>query len=140
MQNIFVYGTLLSQEIIKNLTGKSFKTSPAVLKGYKKHCVKGGDYPAIIKMKDSNTAGIVIENVDDDSIDILSFYEGDDYEKKFVTVLSNGQSKGVFAFVWRKSAAYLEDREWDFQQFQENSLEIYLNKVVPDTLKEFEGK
>jgi hypothetical protein len=33
MQNIFVYGTLQSPEIVKKLTGKSFKTSVAVFTG-----------------------------------------------------------------------------------------------------------
>jgi gamma-glutamylcyclotransferase (GGCT)/AIG2-like uncharacterized protein YtfP len=49
MQNIFVYGTLQSPEIIKKLTGKSFKNTPAVLEGYKRYWVKESDYPAVIQ-------------------------------------------------------------------------------------------
>lgn len=140
MCNIFVYGTLLSSEIIKTLTGKSFNTTTAVLLGYKRYCIKDGDYPAIIYSEDSDTTGKVIENVDDLSLDIISFYEGDEYEKKKVTVLLNGQLKDVLTFVWVGRTEILEDRGWDYPYFQKNFLDEYLNFVIPEILKAFRKK
>ncbi len=137
MQHIFVYGTLLSSEIVKKLTGKTFKTCAAVLPGYQLYRVKNHDYPAIIQNKGSETNGLILENADDSSLEVLSFYEGDEYEKKKVTVFVNGKPEVALAFVWTKEIDLLTDERWDFQEFEKNSLEYYLNDVIPETLEVF---
>lgn len=138
MQNIFVYGTLLSTVILKKLTGKSFKTSPAVLPGYKRFCVKDGDYPAIIQQEGSKTVGLLIENMDDLSLAIISFYESDEYEKKKVTVNSDGKSTTALTFVWVNENEFLVKKDWDLNDFEETFLEHYLEVVIPETLEEFQ--
>jgi gamma-glutamylcyclotransferase (GGCT)/AIG2-like uncharacterized protein YtfP len=134
MQNIFVYGTLQSPEIVKKLTGKSFKTSVAVLPGFKLYSVKDCDYPAVIQQNDAETTGLVLENVEDLSLEIISFYEGDEYEIQKVTVYIDGKSLIVLAFVWAKEIELLEDIEWDFHRFEKESLEHYLNFIIPELL------
>ena len=140
MQNIFVYGTLLSPVILKKLTGKSFKTSLAVLSGYKRYGIKNVDYPAIIQQEDSNTVGLFIEKLDDLSLSIISFYEGDEYGKKKVTVNSKGKSEDVLTFVWVQGIELLENKDWDLDNFEKTFLEHYLDVVIPETLKEFHRK
>lgn len=140
MQHIFVYGSLLFPEITKKLTGKSFKTLPATLEGYKMSCVKGCDYPAITQQEGSKTVGLLIENTDDLSLSIISFYEGDEYEKRPVTVNSDGKSVTALTFVWVNKNDLLDDEDWDFQHFEKTSLEYYLNEVIPETLEEFHRK
>ena len=76
---------------------KSFKSTPSVLVGYKRCCVKESDYPAIIRQNDAKTTGLVLENVDDLSFDIISYYVGDKYEKRQVTANMNGKSRFAFA-------------------------------------------
>ncbi len=137
MPDIFVYGTLKSPEIVKKLTGKLFKTSPAVLKGYKRYCVKECDYPAVIQQNDAETIGLVLENIDDLSLDIISFYEGDEYEKMQLTVNMNGKSTDVLTFVWVNGNELLDKKKWNLQKFEKTSLQYYLNKVIPETLEAF---
>jgi len=137
MPDIFVYGTLKSPEIVKKLTGKLFKTSPAVLKGYKRYCVKECDYPAVIQQNDVETIGLVLENIDDLSLDIISFYEGDEYEKMQLTVNMNGKSTDVLTFVWVNGNELLDKKKWNLQKFEKTSLQYYLNKVIPETLEAF---
>lgn len=139
MQNIFVYGTLLSSEIVIKLTGKSFKTFAAVLPGYQLYCVKDCDYPAIIKNKEAETKGLMLENVDDASLAVLSFFEGDEYEKKKVSVFENGKPCTALAFVWTKDYKLLADEVWNFPQFKKNKLQHYLSIVIPETLKELKA-
>jgi gamma-glutamylcyclotransferase (GGCT)/AIG2-like uncharacterized protein YtfP len=138
MQNIFVYGTLQSELIINKLTRKKFHSSPAILRGYKRYRVKDCDYPAIVAEAGSETKGLILFNVKDSDLHILSFYEGDEYEKKTVTVLLNDKPTDVLAFVWLKGVDLLENKEWNLHQFQEDSLEHYLNIVVPETLVAFQ--
>jgi gamma-glutamylcyclotransferase (GGCT)/AIG2-like uncharacterized protein YtfP len=140
MHNIFVYGTLQSPEIIKKLTGKLFKSKPAVLVGYKRYCIKNSNYPAIIQQDDSKTLGLLIENMDDLSLSIISFYEGEEYEKKKVTVNSNEKSEDVLTFVWVQGIEFLENKDWDLDNFEKTFLEHYLEVVIPETLKEFHRK
>jgi gamma-glutamylcyclotransferase (GGCT)/AIG2-like uncharacterized protein YtfP len=140
MQNIFIFGTLLSPGILEKLTGKSWKTSSAVLFGYKRYCVKNRDYPAIIKQEDSKTVGLFIENMDDLSLAVVSFYEGDEYEKEKVTVTLNEKSVPALTFVWVNGNECLENREWDLQYFEKTSLENYLDVVIPETLEAFYKK
>lgn len=140
MQNVFVYGTLLFPEITKKLTGKTFKISPAELPGYKLYCVKNSDYPAIIRQKDSVTEGLVLENVDEFSLNIISFYEGDEYEKEKVTVNLNGKATDALTFVWVHGSEFLENKEWDFRGFEKSGLEHYLDVVIPETLEVFYKK
>jgi len=140
MQHIFVYGTLLSTEIVKKLICKTFKTRAAVLPGYQLYSVKDCDYPAIIQNDHSQIKGLLIKNLDDSSLDIISFYEGDEYEKKKVTVLTDGKPETALAFIWGKEFELLVEEEWDSQEFEKNSLEYYLNVVIPETLKLFINK
>lgn len=137
MQNIFIYGTLQSPGIVKKLTGKSFKTSEVILVGYKRNCVKNRDYPAIIQQEGSKTVGLLIENMDDLSLATISFYEGDEYEKKKVTVNSDGKSTTALTFVWVNGNEFLENKDWDLNDFEETFLEHYIEVVIPETLEEF---
>ena len=52
MTDLFVYGTLMNPENVKRITGCIFVSEKALIKGYKRFCVKGFDYPAINKEKD----------------------------------------------------------------------------------------
>ena len=137
MQQVFVYGSLLFPEITKKLTGKSFKTLPAIVEGYKMYCVKGCDYPAIVRENGTFTNGKVLLDVEESDILKMSFFEGDEYEKKKISVLVNGKPEDAFVFVWVKGNDLLDDEEWDFQEFEKNSLEYYINEVIPETLDEF---
>lgn len=128
MQNLFVYGTLLSSEITEKLTGKTFKTFPVVLAGYRIYCVKNCDYPAIISELGAETKGKILLNVDDSALKIFSNYEGDEYEKKVVKVLFNNKYEDALAFVWSKEHHLLENRNWDFEDFQNNRLKFYLEE------------
>jgi gamma-glutamylcyclotransferase (GGCT)/AIG2-like uncharacterized protein YtfP len=140
MHHIFVYGTLQLPGIVKKLTGKTFNTYPAVLPGYQLFCVKDSDYPAILKNENAKTKGLTIEISDDLSLAVISFFEGDEYQAQEVTVFTDGKSMPALAFVWTKGDEFLENREWDLQRFEKESLEHYLNVVIPETLEEFNLK
>ncbi len=127
MQNLFVYGTLLSSEITEKLTGKTFETTHAVLEGYKMYCVKDCDYPAIVGEVGAETKGKILINVDDSALKILSVFEGDEYEKRKVKVLCSNKYEDALTFVWSKELCLLENRDWDFEDFQKNRLKFYLD-------------
>jgi len=73
-----------------------------------------------------------LEHVDDFSLDIISFYEGDEYEIQNVTVLIDGKPLVILAFVWVKGIELLKDLEWDFHRFEKESVEHYLNNIITE--------
>ncbi|MDB4582809.1 gamma-glutamylcyclotransferase [Draconibacterium sp.] len=137
MQHLFVYGTLLLPEIRKGLTGKSFKTEKAILNGFKRCGIYGCDYPALIPAPDSNVQGQLVFDIDKKSMEILSLFEGIDYELIEVEVFIRNKKEKATLFVWKSDLEYLGDQDWDKNIFEQHSLSFYLNKIIPETLKEF---
>lgn len=125
MQNLFVYGTLQFPSVLKKLTGRSFSTKPAVLNDFKRCGVKGCDYPAIIASTGGQITGRLMENVDNDSLSAIDYFEGDEYEKREVKVLADGKEFLAFTYVWTANTILLEDRDWDKDFFENNFLNFY---------------
>ncbi len=137
MCNLFVYGTLLSPEIVRSLTGKKFLSTPAKLQHFKRYIVKSCDYPAIIPFTDSVIMGMILENVDADSLKLIEFYEGDEYTRKKVIAIAGEKEMAVYAFLWKSETHLLEEKDWDLEIFESNSLKNYLEKIIPETIKSF---
>jgi gamma-glutamylcyclotransferase (GGCT)/AIG2-like uncharacterized protein YtfP len=127
MQNVFVYGTLMSVELLKKLTGKTFDTSRASLYHYKSYAVRGADYPALSAKKGAITHGLLLKNVDKQSMSVLEYYEGEEYKKTEVDVWSNDKKVKALVFVWNAEPGALEDKEWNFEYFCKNRLDDFLN-------------
>lgn len=137
MQHLFVYGSLLFPELVEKLTGKRFNSVPAILQGYRRLAIKECDYPAIITEAASEVKGILLLNVDKESMRLLTFYEGRDYVESNVEVISEKQNYNATAFVWDNDASFLENFDWDQNSFKENSLSFYIDRVAPETAREF---
>lgn len=137
MQHLFVYGSLLFPDLVTALTGKQFYSIPATLKGYRRCRVKDCDYPAIIETPGARVEGKIIENVDDRSMQLLTFFEGDDYTKQLVTVSLQGKKMKATTFVWITDKAFLEEADWKEAEFERQSLPFYLREVAPETRAEF---
>lgn len=137
MQHVFVYGSLLFSEIVSGLTEKSFETKKAVLKDYKRCAIDGCDYPAIIPEKGREVNGVLLMNVDKQSMDILSFYEGEEYEKTEIELSLNSHTIAAVAFVWKRETDVLLLEDWDKETFKNESKQFYIREVVPATVKEF---
>ena len=137
MSALFVYGTLCFPEIIENLTGKTFHSKQAILKGYERKRVKNADYPAIVKNDNSEVKGILFLDVDDRSIQIINFYEGDDYRSEEMEINTSDGFVKAKVFVWNSDYDELEDTDWSLIEFLKKSLNIYVEKVIPETILEF---
>jgi gamma-glutamylcyclotransferase (GGCT)/AIG2-like uncharacterized protein YtfP len=48
MANVFVYGTLMADQVAKGLLGRVPASKPASLQGYARFRVKGAAFPAIV--------------------------------------------------------------------------------------------
>ncbi len=139
MTNVFVYGSLLFPEIAEGLCRQKLSAESAVLNGFARFALKGADYPAIIRKENSKVKGKVLLNLDERALELLTFYEGDEYELIPVKVELSEESVDALVFVWTGGNEFLETFDWNAERFNKESLEFYRDEVIPATIKEYLG-
>ena len=134
--SIFVYGTLMSPQVLRVLLGRiPSSLSPALLSGYQRHSVRGQVFPGMIPsnnvVNDHKTQGILLQGLSEKEVRVLDYFEGDEYSRRDVTVSCQGQSYNAQTYVWSNPLSELNlDQEWDYAHFCENHLECYLETTV----------
>ncbi|WP_167610364.1 gamma-glutamylcyclotransferase family protein [Maribellus sediminis] len=137
MQHVFVYGTLLFPEILEGLTGRTFSVQKAELYNFKRLRVAEGDYPAIIAAEGESVSGMLVLNVDARSMELLRFYEGEDYDCRKLEVKLKKQSVFAHVFTWNNDPGLLTESDWNLKNFEQHFLQDYIRYVVPETVAEF---
>lgn len=136
MNKIFVYGTLKSTRIQKELFGKELKMYKAVLEDYSVYEAQDGYY--FIKEKvGSNIVGYVIE-LDDKSLEICDAFEWCPivYQRKSISV--KVQNKEVSTDVYIRVDDINDYKEvLDFKTFSKFDEEFVINTEIKK-FKEFE--
>ena len=153
-RSAFFYGTLMAPQVLNRVCHGDFQTSttrrltvrPAVLDQYRRHRVKFADYPAIVHTRDgdSSVSGSYVAGLTDGDVARLDIFEGSEYVRTKVRVrLMDG---GIDAdhvevdaetYVWIASPGALEDREWDFGEFQREKMHLWVGDRGQG---EYEGK
>ena len=82
---LFVYGTLLSDDLVRKLTGRVFPKRPATLEDFER-LEPPGDYPYITPKPGARVYGSLLDGIDAASLRKLDAYEGDGYRRTPVEV------------------------------------------------------
>ena len=88
---LFVYGTLMSEAVMRSLTGRGFPRRRATLLGY--GCgVSDAGYPFITPRTGGHVGGLLVEGLDAESLRRLDRYEDEGrlYLRRSVEVLADG--------------------------------------------------
>ena len=97
--DLFVYGTLMDDALVVELTGRSFRKEPARLPGYRK-IMPEGDYPYIVPDAVQSVDGVVLCDVDDTALQAFDVYEDERlYLRREVTVIVAGDRRACLAYV-----------------------------------------
>jgi len=98
--NLFVYGTLASQDRVHALTGRRFRRLAAELAGYER-VVPRRDYPYIVPNPRGKVRGHVLLGVDPVSLAALDRYEGEGvlYHRRRVAVRLGAETASCQAYV-----------------------------------------
>ena len=100
--SLFVYGTLLNDELVRELTGRVFLKRPATLDGFER-VEPPGDYPYITRKPGASVGGCLLDGVDAASLARLDAYEGDGYVRTTLEVtLDDGQRVACEGYVGRR--------------------------------------
>ena len=138
--NLFVYGTLMADEVLIALLNRAPKRRTAFLRGYVRGTVRGESYPGIMPSpkeptQDHKVEGLLIEDLSSRELRALDYYEDDDYERVEVTVQAANEElvpAMVYLFAAARRGEIDLDHPWSLRAFREERLEAFLREeVVP---------
>jgi gamma-glutamylcyclotransferase (GGCT)/AIG2-like uncharacterized protein YtfP len=98
--DLFVYGTLMDDVVVAQLTGRRFAKHRAQLAGYRK-CTPCGGYPYIVPDDEGHVEGLVLRDVTNEALQAFDEYEDEGrlYRRVEVPVTIAGQAARAFAYV-----------------------------------------
>ena len=129
--NVFVYGTLMYDEVWSRIVIGEHKRIDAQLSGYRRLKFKDENYPGIVK-GEGTVRGLVRVDVNQDNLARLDTFEGTYYER-VQEVVQDARGKDIQVDVYRIKERYtwmLEDVEWDMGQFEASGLRQFLSQYA----------
>jgi len=127
MNHIFVYGSLLFDDVWQRIIKTEYVKQQAQLPGYRRVTVRGQPCPALIKSPKCVTSGQIIFNVKQSDMKLLDQFEGDHYVRKPVTVISFGKPRKAQVYLFKRKYIYmLSNQEWDSHKFADKKYNVQL--------------
>lgn len=142
-QSLFVYGTLMAEEVISTLLGRVPDHQPASLAGYRRHPVRGHVFPGMIPGQATDrTDGLLIDGLSEVEMESLDWFEDKEYTRRVLEVqIACGQRVPTQTYVWTNPVGELEtDRPWSFQEFYSQKREWYLANTVRPCREQLDQK
>ncbi|XP_011625768.2 AIG2-like protein D isoform X2 [Amborella trichopoda] len=125
--NVFVYGSLLAEEVVQVLLKRVPPSSPALLNDFQRFSIKGRVYPAILPVDKKQVTGKVLLGISDYELYVLDTFEDVEYERKLVEIsrMDTSEKLPAHTYVWGKKDDLNLCGDWDFDW-----KEKYLNDFV----------
>uniref|UniRef100_A0A0D9VC44 Putative gamma-glutamylcyclotransferase n=1 Tax=Leersia perrieri TaxID=77586 RepID=A0A0D9VC44_9ORYZ len=141
---VFVYGTLMAEEVVRVLIGRLPSSSPAVLPNHQRFSTKGRVYPAILPVDGKEVSGKVFMGITDSELNVLDIFEDEEYVKRTVEISLTDTSEKLlaYAYIWgNRDDPDLYD-EWNFEEWRRVHLEDYVSMTqeFKEELEQLEQK
>jgi gamma-glutamylcyclotransferase (GGCT)/AIG2-like uncharacterized protein YtfP len=119
VRNLFVYGTLMCEDIMHQVAGCLPARLAGALTGYERRAVKGEHYPGLVPGAGGRVDGVVYRDVPGCAWARLDRFEGDMYRRRCVRVqLTDGATLMAETYVVRRGfVSRLDNAEWNFSEF-----------------------
>jgi gamma-glutamylcyclotransferase (GGCT)/AIG2-like uncharacterized protein YtfP len=131
MQHLFAYGTLMCEDIMTAVVRVPCRSAPATLTGYRRLCVRGEDYPALVPNEGGHVEGLVYYDIPELAWVRLNCFEGSMYEREQVHVeVDEGEKVSAVTYVLLMCCIdQLEAREWSFEMFLREGKTRFVNSL-----------
>eukprot|EP00892_Ulva_mutabilis_P012450 jgi/Ulvmu1/9578/UM054_0008.1 len=125
--NVFVYGTLMADQIAGKLLGRVPASCQATLQNHIRYKVKGHAFPAIVEKEGETVEGKLLKELNAKELSILDEYEAEEYDRHQVVVTqASGDQARAFVYVWAPQfESMLDPVPWDFDFFMKNDFSTY---------------
>ncbi|KAK2446173.1 AIG2 (avirulence induced gene) family protein [Trifolium repens] len=126
--NVFVYGSLLADEVVRALLNRVPPSSPATLSDYHRFKIKDRVYPAILPVQSKKVTGRVLLGISGVELDILDEFEDVEYTRTEVDVLFTEKSENLraYAYVWSNPNDPDLYAEWDFEEWKKVHMDDFV--------------
>jgi len=119
----FFYGTLMDRDVVARVLARPVireALKPAVLRRWRRTCVRGASYPVVLRDKASEVDGVTLDGISKLESERLSAYEGPRYSliQTFAALPAQGP-RAVFLFVPRPGTFRTTGEEWSLAVWQE---------------------
>ncbi|KAK0570479.1 hypothetical protein LWI29_001778 [Acer saccharum] len=120
LHSVFVYGSLLADDVVRVLLKRVPESSSAVLNNYHRFSIKDRIYPAILPVLSKTVTGKVLLGITDPELHILDVFEDVEYQRTTVDVslMDNADKLQAQAYVWSDKNDPNLYGDWDFQEWQ----------------------
>lgn len=127
---LFAYGTLQVPEVLQAVIGGQRRGEPALLNGFRRFCVPGKPYPAIVADVSSAVPGLLYEGLSAADLELLDYYEGELYERRELPVKVQSSELVAKCYVLGEAhATLIVDAAWDLREFEREHLASYLQRL-----------
>lgn len=134
--NFFAYGSLAFPEVLKKFRNRHHTMIDATLHDFKLMTIRRDIFPTIIPSEGDKVDGKIIFNVEDDFLEDLDDYEGDEYKRVKVKLETDNGEIDAHTYVNRdKDYSDLEDG-WDKEQFRKFHLEDLLEEFIDEEIED----
>ncbi|XP_022131718.1 AIG2-like protein D [Momordica charantia] len=132
LHNVFVYGSLLADDVVRVLLKRIPQSSSAVLNGYHRFSIKGRVYPAILPVENKRVAGKVLLGITNPELDILDTFEDVEYKRSTVEVsLVDGSERLVaHTYVWSNRSDPDLYGEWNFEEWKRLHMDDFVKMTT----------
>jgi gamma-glutamylcyclotransferase (GGCT)/AIG2-like uncharacterized protein YtfP len=126
-KNLFAYGTLMCEDIMREVSGCRLSYVSGTLRGYRRRSVRGETYPALIPHEKGRVEGVVYRKVPDSAWERLDGFEGEMYARQVVQIeLEDGTRLPAATYVVKPEfVGHLDQSDWDFAEFLQNGKESF---------------
>ncbi|XWS72877.1 hypothetical protein CRYUN_Cryun02cG0077600 [Craigia yunnanensis] len=132
VHNVFVYGSLLADDVVRVLLNRIPPSSAALLNGFHRFSIKGRVYPAILPVQNDQVIGKVLSGITDPELHILDEFEDVEYRRTSVEVSSMESSDKLqaHAYVWNNANDPNLYGDWDFEEWKRVHKESFIKMTI----------
>jgi gamma-glutamylcyclotransferase (GGCT)/AIG2-like uncharacterized protein YtfP len=122
---VFVYGSLMADEVLESLLGRVPATCSASLPGYKRHALRERSYPGALSTPGEELEGKLLLTLTPAERAMLDAFEGEEYESREVAVRvkSSVERAAVYALCVPELAL---SEPWSYSAWREAHLSAFL--------------
>lgn len=128
--SLFIYGTLLDNQVLASVLGHegaAITSSEAEAPFMRVMKVAHVDYPCLLEGQDDDVAiGAILNGLSDEDIAKLDQFEGQNYQRKAIEVISDKQLVKVEAY--QPIIALETDGAWVFDVWAEQGRDAFLSR------------
>ncbi|CAN1324158.1 AIG2-like protein D [Linum perenne] len=134
---VFVYGSLMADEVVRVLLNRVPHSSAALLNSYHRFSIKGRVYPAILPVDNKKVKGRVLFGITDPELLVLDIFEDVEYQRRTVEVSLCEEEKKlqVYTYVWGNKDDPDLYGEWDFEEWKKAHMSDFV-KMTAEFMEE----